>query len=180
MDLDEHLELMRYLGGRAPFPVSLAAVHRPGQPLVYVNHAFTAMTGYASEAIIGSNCRFLQHDQRDEVICAAIRETIATGRAGCFDLYNRRHDGELFFNRLVLAPLPTPPDSASHYYLGLQRDLGPPGDRQPRARLIGEEHISALNNPLGVALAAAELPTERTASAFERAVHSLERFVDSR
>jgi len=179
MDLDEHLELMRYLGGRAPFPVSLAAVHRPGQPLVYVNRAFTAMTGFASEAIIGTNCRFLQQDQRDEVICAAIRETIAAGRAGCFDLYNRRHDGELFFNRLVLAPLPSRPGSTSNYCLGLQRDLGPPDDRQPRAQLIGEQRISDLNNPLGVALAAAELPTKRTASAFERAVHSLERFIDS-
>ena len=36
--------------------------HTPDEPLVWVNPAFTRMTGYTLEEVMGRNCRFLQGD----------------------------------------------------------------------------------------------------------------------
>mgnify|MGYP000987182321 CR=1 FL=1 len=40
--------------------IAVADMRQPDNPLVYVNQAFTAMTGYPRELSIGFNCRFLQ------------------------------------------------------------------------------------------------------------------------
>jgi PAS domain-containing protein len=48
--------------------VSLATARRdrPGFPLVYVNKAFEAATGYKREEIIGRNCSFLQSESTEQ------------------------------------------------------------------------------------------------------------------
>ncbi|WP_277991548.1 PAS domain-containing protein, partial [Vibrio parahaemolyticus] len=37
----------------------------PDNPIVYVNPAFTAITGYKATEVLGRNCRFLQGAQTD-------------------------------------------------------------------------------------------------------------------
>ena len=91
-------------------------------PVVYVNPAFEAMSGYTRTDVIGRNCRFMQNDDRDqperEILCAAIsrQEPVQV------TLRNYRKNGRLFYNRLVLQPLF---DDAGRlaYYLGVQYDV---------------------------------------------------------
>ncbi len=54
--------------------------NRPDNPIIFANQAFLEMTGYASEEIIGSNCRFLQGPDTDRAAVQSIRDAIEEPR----------------------------------------------------------------------------------------------------
>jgi diguanylate cyclase (GGDEF)-like protein/PAS domain S-box-containing protein len=93
-----------------------------GQPIVYVNSGFEAITGYSSEEVLGRNCRFLQGDERDQPGVAAIRNAIAEASELRVTLKNFRKDGELFWNDLHLSPLHDDAGALSHY-MGVMTDV---------------------------------------------------------
>ena len=79
--------------------------HRqPGTPIVFVNAAFTALTGYSFEEVVGRNCRFLQGAETDPRSVEAIRTALAAGRGIKLDLLNYRKNGEAFWNELLIGP----------------------------------------------------------------------------
>ena len=77
----------------------------PGNPIVYVNPAFTKMTGYATEEAVGRNCRFLQGEDRDQPALEDLRVAIRKGEACRVVLRNHRKDGALFYNELTVSPV---------------------------------------------------------------------------
>ena len=85
--------------------VSIADATDPELPLIYVNPAFLEMTGYESDEVLGSNCRFLNAEPKTSAVRVALRETVASRTAGTFDLRNVRKDGQEFWNRLTLFPI---------------------------------------------------------------------------
>ncbi len=87
-----------------PVGVVLADV-RDDQPLVFVNAAFSAMTGYAAHEVRGRNCRFLQGDNTDPDAVTALRRASAVGEGCAVTLCNYRKDGTPFWNEVTLAPL---------------------------------------------------------------------------
>jgi len=89
------------------------------EPLVYVNQAFLALTGYQADEVLGRNCRFLQGPATDPEDVATIRRAIAKESAIYCDLLNYRKNGEPFFNRLVLLPITL--GGRSHFF-GMQID----------------------------------------------------------
>ena len=90
-------------------PVSVAiADAQDDLPLVYVNSAFTALTGYRSDEVIGKNCRVLSAEDWDSDIRKAIRTTLEKRTEGTFLLRNRRKNGQVFWNELRLFPIHAP------------------------------------------------------------------------
>ena len=84
---------------------AIADATGPDRPLVYVNPAFEALSGYSAEDVIGLNCRFLSAEPEDAPERVRLRETVASGGTGRFLLRNRRKSGELFWNDLTLFPV---------------------------------------------------------------------------
>ncbi|MEM1344948.1 MAG: PAS domain-containing protein [Pseudomonadota bacterium] len=85
--------------------VAIADARDPATPLIYVNPAFTALSGYAGEAVLGRNCRFLSDEAPDAPERTRLRECVAERGSGEFVLRNRRRDGATFWNRLSLYPI---------------------------------------------------------------------------
>lgn len=85
--------------------MALADPNLPDCPLVYVNPAFTAMTGYTPEEVVGRNCRFLQGPETDLALVARIRRAITAREAFDEEIYNYRKDGSGFWNALHLSPV---------------------------------------------------------------------------
>ena len=77
----------------------------PDCPLVYCNPAFTALTGYEAQDVVGQNCRFLQGAETDPAARVRIREALRAGKPLDEEIYNYRKDGTGFWNDLHLRPV---------------------------------------------------------------------------
>src|ERR671912_2861673 len=52
----------------------------PDNPIVYVNPAFERISGYATDEVLGRNCRFLQADDRDQSALEELRVALREKR----------------------------------------------------------------------------------------------------
>ncbi|MCW2815926.1 MAG: putative light sensor protein, partial [Nocardioides sp.] len=85
--------------------VTVADAFDPEQPLVWVNPAFTATTGYSAEESVGRNCRFLQGPGTDAAGRRRLREAVEQGISVSVTLLNYRKDGSEFWNQVDLSPV---------------------------------------------------------------------------
>jgi PAS domain S-box-containing protein len=102
--------------------VLVADMRMRGQPIVKVNPAFEAITGYAADEVIGKNCRYLQGSDRLQPEIAEIRAALTEGRACSVTLRNYRRDGTMFRNALRLMPFHDDTGQLTHF-IGLIRDV---------------------------------------------------------
>jgi len=91
-------------------------------PITYVNAAFERMTGYASDEVLGRNCRFLQGEDRDQIEVETIRHALLAASDCDVILRNYRKDGALFWNHLFLSPVRDDRGVVTHF-VGVQNDL---------------------------------------------------------
>lgn len=95
---------------------------RPDDPLVWVNPAFTATTGYEFDDAVGRNCRFLQGPATDPRVVGEIRECLRAGRPMTTTLLNYRKDGSTFWNELSISPVRDREGVITHF-VGVQADV---------------------------------------------------------
>jgi PAS domain S-box-containing protein len=91
-------------------------------PIVYVNKRFQEITGYASDEILGRNCRFLQGKDRDQEGLRRLRDALKTRQPVEVTLRNYRKNGDLFQNKLNITPL-FDAEGRLIYFLGVQFDV---------------------------------------------------------
>ena len=90
---------------RSGLPMVATNPQLPDNPIVFVNEAFSQITGYSPAEAIGRNCRFLQAPETDERVITQIREAVRSGRAISIELLNRRKSGNLFWNHVFITPI---------------------------------------------------------------------------
>ncbi len=109
----EH-EIARRDKGTDPFSAAVRATrmpmlitdpNQPDNPIVFANAAFSKLTGFGHEEILGRNCRFLQGPDTDQDSVAQLRGAIAARESIELDLLNYRKDGSTFWNRLLVSPV---------------------------------------------------------------------------
>lgn len=91
-------------------------------PIVYVNAAFTKMTGYSSAEVLGRNCRLLQGPDTDPDARKVMREALRREEPASVKLLNYRKNGESFFVEVTLSPIRNQAGEVTHI-LGLQSDV---------------------------------------------------------
>ena len=89
---------------KAPFGVVIADPHQPDMPVVYVNEAFTRITGYSARELLGRNCRILQGPETEPAAIDRIRQSLQARELLDIEILNYRRDGQPFYNRLQLFP----------------------------------------------------------------------------
>ena len=86
--------------------LSTANVNRKGFPLIYVNKAFEATTGYLRSEIVGQNCRFLQSGGFcEQEIINKLTTALAAAAPVKVAITNYRKDGTTFKNLLAMKPI---------------------------------------------------------------------------
>ncbi len=95
------LESIRY----SPIATVVSDPLQADNPLIAVNAAFCAMTGYTEEESIGRNCRFLRGPDTENSQTEKLREYIHARRPALAELINYRKDGSPFRNAVMIAPL---------------------------------------------------------------------------
>ncbi|GEO14808.1 PAS domain-containing protein [Microvirga aerophila] len=86
-------------------PLAITDPRLPDNPVVFVNDAFSEITGYPAEEAIGRNGRFMQAPESDPATTARIRAAIEAGREISAEVLNVRKDGTPYWNRMFIAPI---------------------------------------------------------------------------
>ncbi len=88
----------------------------------YVNPAFTAMTGYTREDVIGQYPSILKSGQQPASFYKTLWETIASGRVWHDELMNRRKDGTLYCEEMRISPVRDQNGETTHY-IAIKHDV---------------------------------------------------------
>jgi PAS domain S-box-containing protein len=102
--------------------VIISDMNLPGQPMIFANPAFERVTGYALLDVLGTNCKFLQREDKDQPGIHTMRAAIAQGRACQVVLRNYRKDGSMFWSELSISPVRGLDDKVTHY-VGIASDI---------------------------------------------------------
>jgi PAS domain S-box-containing protein len=124
----------------APTGVVISDPSQPDCPIVFMNPAFTIITGYPPDEVLGRNCRFLQGKGTDAGAVARVRRAIAAKRPVTVEMLNYRRDGRPFWNELRIAPV-FGPDGRLTHFIGIQHDVTArrrAEQREARARRAAE------------------------------------------
>jgi len=103
-------------------PMIVTDPSKADNPIVFCNDAFTFMTGYEEEEILGSNCRFLQGPETDRSVIDQVRAAIAKQREIAVEVLNYRKNGSTFWNALFVSPVFDDRGEVV-YYFGSQLDI---------------------------------------------------------
>ncbi|MEM9151175.1 MAG: PAS domain S-box protein [Cyanobacteria bacterium P01_F01_bin.3] len=165
----------------------------PGPRILYVNAAFTQITGYKPEEVLGKTPRILQGPKTDRSELARLRSALEQWQSVTVEVINYRKDGSEFWNEFSLVPV-ADTDGWYTHWIAVQRDT----TRRKyldevRLALEREKELSALKTrffsmashefrtPLSTALAAAQL-LENSQSAWDdtpKRLRNLNRIQDS-
>ena len=106
----------------SPMATVITNPHLPDNPIVAVNHAFCALTGYPREEVVGRNCRFLAGPETEVSARAVLCEAIAAARPALTEILNYRRDSTRFRNAVMISPLFGPTGELA-YLLGSQMEV---------------------------------------------------------
>ena len=93
----------------------------PGPRIVFVNRAFTAMTGYAPDEILGKTPRVLYGANTDRSLLARLLEDLKRDRKFAGESILCRKDGSEFVFEWQIVPL-LDTDGRPRFWLSIQRD----------------------------------------------------------
>jgi diguanylate cyclase (GGDEF)-like protein/PAS domain S-box-containing protein len=92
--------------------------------IIWVNHAFTTMTGYSKEVVLGNNPRFLGSGDQPEGQHAKIWSTISSGKVWQGETVNRRKDGTTYIEEMTITPVnPQGLNPDSRYFIAVKQDV---------------------------------------------------------
>ena len=94
----------------------------PSGNVLWINAAFTALTGYTAQETLGKNPRLLKSGQQDEAFYRNLWLTISSGQVWRGELTNRRKDGSLYEEEMTITPLRNA-EGAITRYIAIKQDI---------------------------------------------------------
>ena len=88
----------------------------------YVNPAFTQSTGYTAEDVTGKNPRVLKSGEQGEAFYKRMWETILSGETWRGEMHNKRKNGELFWENVVISPILDENGAIAHF-IAIKQDI---------------------------------------------------------
>lgn len=111
------------------FLITTADLDLPGPQIVYVNRAFTEMTGYSAEEVVGHSPRFLQGELTPRDVLLRLRVCLRHGVDFDGRLINYRKDGSQFLLDLRIRPIRNHDGEVTHFF-AVQRDVSKETEQQ--------------------------------------------------
>ena len=123
-----------------------AQLDLPGPRIVFVNPAFTQMTGYTAGEIIGKTPRILQGPNTDRAVRERLRQTLARGEAFHAEAINYRKDGTEFAIEWDIAPIRNARGTLTHF-VSIQRDMT--GRKRLEEQLMQSQKLESVGKLAG-------------------------------
>jgi PAS domain S-box-containing protein len=97
-------------------------LEHPGPHIVYVNAAFTTLTGYTVAEIIGQTLRILYGPQTERAELEQMRRTLQAGQSFLGEVINYRKDGTTYVSEWQMTPIRAESGEITHW-IARQRDV---------------------------------------------------------
>ena len=140
-------EQIRLLSAAIGSAASAVAISDPKGVCLWVNPAFTRITGYSPEEIVGQPLSRLKSGAHDEAFYASLWETILAGEAWHGEIVNRHRDGHLYTEEQTISPVRDEAGVITHF-VAVKQDVS------ERRRM--EEGLRTANETLKAQLAEIE------------------------
>ncbi|WP_186455928.1 PAS domain S-box protein [Nitrospirillum pindoramense] len=121
---EERLRLLQSVAVHATDGIMITeagSLEEPGPRIIFVNEAFTAVTGYPREEAVGRSPRFLQGPLTDKAALERIGQALKAGEPVRQRLQNYTRDGQAFWADLAIFPARV--DTRITHYVALLRDV---------------------------------------------------------
>ena len=91
-------------------------------PIVFVNGAFTEMTGYSFEEVKGKNPRIFQGPKSDRAILNKLKESLKKWEKSETTIINYKKNGEEYWVNFSLSPVTNEKGEYTHW-ISVERDV---------------------------------------------------------
>ena len=97
-------------------------MHKPGFKIVFVNSAFTQMTGYSIEEITNQTPPILHGDRTDSSVLKQLRRCLSHGQPFDAEIRNYRKDGTEYKVQIYCSPIRNDRKQITHF-ISIQHSL---------------------------------------------------------
>ncbi|MGV7033789.1 HWE histidine kinase domain-containing protein [Methylobacterium symbioticum] len=127
--------------------ITSAELDEPGPRIEYANPAFTRMTGYAAEEVLGRSPRLLQGPGTDRSVLDGLRAALEAGEPTQGEAANYRKDGSTYVVEWLITPVREADGRISHW-VSTQRDITERRASEDRQALLVRELHHRVKNTL--------------------------------
>ncbi|OEH85807.1 hypothetical protein BHU72_03230 [Desulfuribacillus stibiiarsenatis] len=99
------------------------AITNPNGKIIWVNHAFTKLTGYEKEEVIGNFPRILKSDKQNSMEYERLWKTIKNGEVWQGELINRRKNGTEYIDEMTITPLLHDDSNTISHFVAIKKDI---------------------------------------------------------
>jgi len=124
MEQEQHQKLLESAITHAKDVIMITdtKLNEPGPHILFVNEAFTEMTGYTAEEAIGRSPRFLQGPDTDKEELRRVREMLTAKEHCQVELLNYHKDGTAYWVELSMVPVTNGKGECTHF-ISIERDV---------------------------------------------------------
>jgi len=91
--------------------------------ILWVNPAFSIMTGFSREEAIGKNPHILKSNKQSEEYYREMWQTITAGKVWRGELINRRKNGSEYYEEMTITPLIQQPEGKITNYIAIKQNI---------------------------------------------------------
>ncbi|MCA9068053.1 MAG: PAS domain-containing protein, partial [Planctomycetaceae bacterium] len=140
---DEILQLVKAAIDHVSYSVMIttADLVPPGPVIVYVTPAFSRMTGFPADEIIGKSPRVLQGPNTDRSVLRRVNKQLSAGQSCRCEIINYRKDGSEYVAELAIDPVHDMQGRITHW-VAVQQDVT--NRRRAEQTLAQAERLAAI------------------------------------
>ncbi|HED36993.1 MAG TPA: PAS domain S-box protein, partial [Ignavibacteria bacterium] len=106
-------------------------ITNPNGDIEYTNPKFTKITGYNPEEITGKNPRILKSGYQSKEFYENLWDTILSGKDWKGEIYNKKKNGELYWENLIISPILNNEGDITHF-VAVKEDIS------EKKKMLGE------------------------------------------
>lgn len=111
--------------------------------ILWVNDAFTRMTGYSREEALGSGTKILKSGRHGQPFYARLWQTIKSGEVWRGEVDNRRKDGRIYPEEMTITPVLDEAGAITHF-IAIKQDI----TERKRLERLKSEFVSTVSHEL--------------------------------
>lgn len=115
--------------------ITKADLENPGPEVIYVNEAFTRISGYSAKEIIGQSPRILQNEFTKRETLDEMKQTLSEGKPFKGELLNVHKNGNQYWLDISIVPVKNK-DGAITHFAAIERDI-----TQSKAKELKEKDV---------------------------------------